>query len=222
MLKIINYDNKDYYVIDKELRANLTTEEKLRLKEIQIKLPFSAKNFIVTEDYEELIGETEETEEVIKDSIIDRIIKGEIIEPLRLPSGEEETTSDKIIETNLGTIEEYQETTTKLYKKFKNSNIEDDILKAELILKTMQDGNVKNFKSSMKNYGYYGTVFNLAGNVIPVFLTKDFDLSFRLSIAWKKRAEKLGYTGKKVVIQTVDSTLLALSVDLENAMQEAK
>ena len=59
MLKIINYDNKDFYVVDKELRDSLTTQEKEDIKELYIKLPFSAKNFISVEDYEEIINPTE-------------------------------------------------------------------------------------------------------------------------------------------------------------------
>lgn len=59
MLKIINYDNKDFYVVDKELRDSLTTQEKEDIRDLYVKLPFSAKSFISVEDYEELINPTE-------------------------------------------------------------------------------------------------------------------------------------------------------------------
>lgn len=153
MLKIINYDNKDFYVVDKELRDSLTAQEKEDIRDLYIKLPFSAKNFISVEDYEELINPTEQTTDlVVMDAKEYKKQEGENII--------EEESEDYITVNDIPEVEEEEfeilpEEQAKKFTKYMNK---------------LKDKNSNKLVDNYKRYRCHKTTLRIENFNIPVIL----------------------------------------------------
>lgn len=153
MLKIINYDNKDFYVVDKELRDSLTAQEKEDIKELYIKLPFSAKNFISVEDYEELINPTE--------SITDLVV----IEAKEYKKQEEEVVIEQESEDYI-TINDIPEEGDKGFTSLPEKQAE----KFSKYMSKLKDKNADKLVNNYAKYRCHKTILSIEGFNIPVIL----------------------------------------------------